>query len=97
MKPRFHPVTWDDAIVVRNMLNSRKEQNFQRPDSLPSRDNDDMPKGSADDSLKESIPSRYCDGRGGIDLERVQLDQNEARRLVIQAMIRRIEKLWRRR
>lgn len=79
------------------MLNSRKEQNFQIRDSLPRSDNDDMPKGSADDSLKESIPSRYRDGRGGIDLERVRLDQHEARRQVIQAMIRRIEKLWRRR
>ena len=79
------------------MLNSRKEQNFQIRVSLPRSDNDDMPKGSADDSLKESIPSRYRDGRGGIDLERVRLDQHEARRQVIQAMIRRIEKLWRRR
>lgn len=76
------------------MLNSRKEQSFQRPDSLPRSDNDDMPKGSTDDSLKGSIPTRYRYGWGGIDLERVQLDQHEARRQVIQSMIRRIEKLW---
>jgi hypothetical protein len=81
-------------MEVRNMLNSRKEQNFQRHDSLPRSDNDDMPKGSAEDSLKESIPSRYCDGRGGIDFERVRLDQHEARRLVIQSMMRRIKQLW---
>lgn len=71
------------------MLNSSKEQNFQHHSSLPRRDNDD--------SLLGSIPSRYRDGRGGIDLERVRLDQHEARRQVIQAMIRRIEKLWCRR
>tara|TARA_R110002020_G_scaffold393308_1_gene603580 strand:- start:1073 stop:1312 length:240 start_codon:yes stop_codon:yes gene_type:complete len=79
------------------MLNSTKELNYQRHASLPRGDHDNMPKGCADDSLNESIPSRYRNGRGGIDLERVQLDQNEARRQVIQAMIRRIEKLWRQR
>lgn len=79
---------------VRNMLNSSNEQNFQRHDSLSRSDNDDMPKGSVDDSLKESIPSRYRDGRGGIDLERVRLDQHEARRRVVQSMVRRIQQLW---
>lgn len=94
MRPRNHPVTSDDAIEARNMLNSRKEQNFQLRDLLPRSDNDDMPKGSADDSLKESIPSRYHDGRGGVDLERVRLDQHEAKRRFIQSMIRRIQQLW---
>lgn len=76
------------------MLNSRKEQNFQLRDLLSHSDNDDMAKGSADDSLKESIPSRYRDGRGGVDLERVRLDQHEAKRRIIQSMIRRIQQLW---
>ncbi|CEP37197.1 MULTISPECIES: hypothetical protein [Halomonadaceae] len=76
------------------MLNSRKEQNLQRHVSLPCGDKDGMPKGSADDSLKESIPSRYCDGRGGINLERVRLDQHEARRQVIQSMIRHLQQVW---
>lgn len=84
-------------MEVRRMMNSTKVQNLQHHGSLPRRDNDAVPEGSADDSLKGSIPSRYRDGRGGVDLERVRLDQHEARRQVIQAMIRRIEKLWRRR
>ena len=77
------------------MMNSTKVQNLQHHGSLPRCDNDAVPEGSADNLLKASIPSRYRDGRGGVDLERVRLDQQEARRQVIQAMVRRIEKLWR--
>ncbi|WP_141243400.1 hypothetical protein [Vreelandella boliviensis] len=76
------------------MLNSRKEQDILRRSSLPRCDNDDVSEGSPDDSLKGSIPTRYRDARGGIDLKRVQLDQHKARRRVIQALIRRIQHLW---
>lgn len=82
-------------------MNSKKvqnfQQNFQHHGSLPHRDNDDAAEESIDASPKGSIPPRYCDGRGGIDLERVRLDQHEAQRQVIQAMIRRIQKFWSRR
>lgn len=76
------------------MLNSRKKQDVIRRGSLPCCDNDDVSEGSTDDSLKGSIPTRYRYGWGGIDLERVQLEQHEARRQVIQSMIRRIQQLW---
>jgi hypothetical protein len=82
-------------MEVRRMMNSTKVQNLQHHGSLPRCDNDAVSEGSADNLLKGSIPSRYRDGRGGVDLERVRLDQQEARRQVIQAMVRRIEKLWR--
>lgn len=43
--------------------------------------------------LDNSIPPRYQDGRGGINLEQVQRDQQQARRQVIRTMIRRLRLL----
>ena len=47
-----------------------------------------------DEAVESSIPVRYRDGRGGIDLEKVQQDQRKARREVVLAMIRRLTKRW---
>lgn len=45
--------------------------------------------------LDDAIPPRYRDARGGIDLEQVQRDRQQAKRQVVQAMIRRLKQLWR--
>lgn len=78
------------------MINSKEVQQTQHHGSLPRRESAIGSAKSADASPEDSIPPRYRDNRGGIDLERVQMDQNEARRQVIQVMVRRIETLWRR-
>lgn len=75
-------------------MKSRKAKKFQYLSTLSQSDNGDVAEGYVDDSTMGKIPSRYQDGRGGIDLERVRLDQHEARRQVIRVMIRRIQKLW---
>ncbi|WP_417579299.1 hypothetical protein [Nitrincola sp.] len=77
------------------MISSTEERYFQPNESLSCQDNDDLAEASTDDPLKGGIPARYLDERGGIDLERVRLDQREARRQVIWAMIRRIKELCR--
>lgn len=43
--------------------------------------------------LDNTIPPRYQDGRGGIDLEQVQRDRRQAKRQVVRAMIRRLKQL----
>lgn len=43
----------------------------------------------------DAIPPRYLDARGGIDLEQVLRDQLQARRQVVQSMVRRLKQLWR--
>lgn len=69
---------------------------FQQGDPLTHSDNDDMEEVSTNDSPMESIPQRYRDGSGGIDLEQVRQDQLRARRQVVQAMVRRLKNLSRR-
>ncbi|WP_138440653.1 MULTISPECIES: hypothetical protein [Marinobacter] len=49
----------------------------------------------AHDPLGESIPCRYRDGRGGIDLERVRKDRLRARQHAVRAMLRRLTAFWR--
>lgn len=44
--------------------------------------------------LDDTITPRYQDGRGGIDLEKVQRDRRLAQRQVTRAMIRRLKQLW---
>ncbi|WP_144244124.1 hypothetical protein [Nitrincola sp. A-D6] len=79
------------------MINSIKGHYYQCDGSLPCCKNNDVAEASTDDSLKGGIPARYLDERGGMDLERVRLDQREARRQVVRAMIRSIKELWHRR
>lgn len=59
-------------------------------------DNDDKEDIRTDDSPIESIPQRYRDGSGGIDLEQIRRDQLRARQKVVQAMLKRLKDLWHR-
>jgi hypothetical protein len=47
------------------------------------------------ESHRNSIPLRYRDGMGGIDLEQVKRDQRRARRDFVRAMIRGLNRLQR--
>lgn len=78
------------------MLFLSEAHHFQHGDPLTHSDNDDIEEVSTDDSPIESIPHRYRDGGGGIDLEQVRRDQLRARRQAVQAILRRLNKLWRR-
>ncbi len=79
------------------MMVSEKVQYFQGKRPLICREDDEVKEGSVDDSLEGSIPLRYQNGQGGIDLEQVRRDQLQARRQVVRAIIRRLKKLLRRR
>jgi hypothetical protein len=57
---------------------------------LAFRENDEVSDRRAKESHRSSIPLRYRDGMGGIDLEQVKRDQRRARRDVVRAMIRRL-------
>lgn len=58
------------------------------------RDSADAEKGSANNLPNESIPARYRDGRGGINLEQVRRDQLRARQEWLRAVVRRMKALW---
>ncbi len=78
------------------MIVSREVQFFHGGLPLTRRDNDEVTEGSevsVDDSLRGSIPSRYRDGLGGIDLEQVRKDQRQARLEVVRAMMQRLGQL----
>lgn len=47
------------------------------------------------ESHRSSIPLRYRDGMGGVNLEQVKQDQRRARRDVVRAMIRGLNRLRR--
>ncbi len=79
------------------MMVSEEVHYFHGGGPLTRREDGEVEEGSVDDSLEGTIPFRYRDGLGGIDLEQVRLDQLQARRQVVRAMIRRLEKLLRRR
>ncbi|BES73140.1 hypothetical protein RE428_41580 [Marinobacter nanhaiticus D15-8W] len=49
--------------------------------------------GYSEAPLKASIPARYRDGQGGIDLEQVKRDQRRARSDVIRTVIGRLSRL----
>ncbi len=58
--------------------------------------NDDLEAGTAKEPKEETIPLRYRNGQGGVDIERVRRDQIQARRQVVRAMIRYFKNLRRR-
>lgn len=75
------------------MIVSEEVQYFHRGSPFTRQENDDLEKASVDDSLEGTIPLRYRDGTGGIDLEQVRRDQLQAQRQVVRAMIQRLAKL----
>lgn len=78
------------------MLISEEVKYFQGVNTLAFRENDNVPCKRIDESPEGSIPPRYRDGLGGINLEQVKQDQRQARRELILAMARRLGTLWHR-
>jgi hypothetical protein len=84
-------------MEIRGMIISEEVRYFQSGGPVTHREDGEVADRSVDDSLEGTIPLRYRDGVGGIDLEQVRRDQLQARRQVVRAMIRRLKKLLRRR
>lgn len=78
------------------MLISEEMTYFHGGNPIAFRENDDAPGRRVNDSFDGSIPARYRDGMGGIDIEQVKRDQRRARREFVRAMIRRLGTLQRR-
>ncbi|MCG2581985.1 MAG: hypothetical protein KA296_14025 [Marinobacter sp.] len=70
------------------MLISQEMTYFHGSNPIALRDNDDV----SDRLPGSSIPPRYRDGMGGINLEQVRRDQRRARREFVRAMIGRLGK-----
>ncbi|EAZ97899.1 hypothetical protein MELB17_13542 [Marinobacter sp. ELB17] len=84
-------------MEIRGMMISEEVLYFQSGGPVTHREDGEVADRSVDDSLEGTIPLRYRDGVGGIDLEQVRRDQLQARRQVVRAMIRRLKTLLRRR
>lgn len=80
---------------VRGMLISEEIQYFQGSNPLTRRDGDDVSDRCVNDSSGNSVPCRYRDGMGGVNLEKVKRDQRQARKEVVRAMIRSLRNLRR--
>lgn len=74
------------------MLVSKEMTYFHGHNPLAFREKDDVSDRSVDRSPESSIPPRYRDGMGGINLEQVRRDQRRARREFVRAMIGRLGK-----
>jgi hypothetical protein len=72
------------------MLNSEAVTYLQGRNMLVRGDNDDASGRRSGASTESSIPARYQNGRGGVNLEQVRRDQRRARQELIRAMIRRL-------
>ncbi|MCR8915492.1 hypothetical protein FDP08_00890 [Marinobacter panjinensis] len=75
------------------MLISEQIKYFHGGNPLARSDNDDVSGQRLDEPFEGSIPPRYRDGLGGIDLEQVKRDQRRARQELVQAMLHRLGKL----
>ena len=78
------------------MLFSSQAHHYQHGDLLVHSDHHDKEGVSTDDSPGESIPHRYRDKSGGINIEQVRKDQLRARQQVVQAALKRFKKIWHR-
>jgi hypothetical protein len=83
-------------METRDMMISEEVRYFQGGGPVTRREDGEVADRSVDDSLEGTIPLRYRDGVAGIDLEQVRRDQLRARRQVVRAIIRRLEKFQRR-
>ena len=75
------------------MLISDEMKYFHGGNPLARGVNDDVTGQRVDESFEGSIPPRYRDGRGGINMEQVQRDQRQARQELVRAMLHRLAKL----
>lgn len=74
------------------MLISAEKTYFNGVNPFTLREKDEVSDRSADDSFEGSIPPRYRNGLGGINIEQVKRDQRRARQEFVRAMIRRLGK-----
>ena len=74
------------------MLISKEMTFFQASNPLAFREKDDGSDRSVDRLHESTIPTRYRDGMGGINLEQVRRDQRRARSEFVRAMIQRLGK-----
>lgn len=77
------------------MMISAQPKYFQGSRPMTLREPERTRVGPDQDGSGGSIPQRYRDGRGGINLEQVRRDQRQARQQVVRALVRRFKKLWR--
>lgn len=75
------------------MMISGEAQYLRGACPLIARDQNKGEGGYSDAAHKLSIPPRYRDGMGGIDLEQVRRDQRRARSDVIRAAIGQLSRL----
>ncbi|MCL7931600.1 hypothetical protein [Halomonas llamarensis] len=68
------------------MMNSKHKPCFNVGDPLTRLNKEDVEKEGIDD--KSGIPLRYQDGMGGIDIEKVQREQRQAKQQFIRAILR---------
>ncbi|MDQ7729833.1 hypothetical protein [Halomonas sp. SpR8] len=68
------------------MMDSKEEQYFNGVGSPPRQNNEGLEKGIIDNT--GVIPIRYQDGLGGIDIEQVRRDQQQAKREFIRAILK---------
>ena len=79
------------------MMMSGEVQYFRGTCPLVARDRDNGEAGDSNAALKLSIPPRYRDGMGGIDLEQVRRDRRRSRNEVMRGAIVQLSRLRRRR
>lgn len=76
------------------MLISEQIKYFQGGVLPAQRNPDDLSGRRVEDPLADGIPTRYRDGHGGINLERVKRDQRMARNEFVRAMLQRMRNLF---
>ncbi|SNY99113.1 hypothetical protein [Halomonas sp. hl-4] len=72
------------------MMKSKEVQSFNAGGLLTHRNNVDVKNNSVDD--QGTIPLRYQDGMGGIDIEQVRRDQRQAQQQFIRAILRHLRR-----
>lgn len=75
------------------MLISEQIKYFHSGNPLTRPEHDDVSDQRVDEPIEGSIPPRYRDGRGGINMAQVKRDQRQARQELVQAMLHRLGKL----
>jgi allophanate hydrolase subunit 1 len=73
-------------MEVRGMMVSKHKPYFNSGDPLTRLNKGDEEKQGVDD--ESAIPLRYQDGLGGIDIEKVQREQRQAKQQFIRAILR---------
>ncbi len=77
------------------MLLSKEMTFFHGHNPLAFREKEDVSDRSVDRLPGNSIPPRYRNRMGGVNLEQVRRDQRRARREFVRAIIQRLDKLRR--